>query len=316
MKNGTCDHYYLSLSLKVTPLYKSSITMYPSDQGGGGNLSQLKGMASTFGFDMGGGETSFHIPDIVKSQRLGTELIYRKWDSAEFDNSVNLIQYWKIDDTTSINLNPITWIKALFVSDEGPYDHTLKRETAALQKLKSRISVNERKSGLITVGILMEEPTIASDIANAIYPAIVDITIETHSKQAKLNREFIEKQQMETKNALTLAEDSLKEFRERNRSILESPQLQLEMERFMREVEIQTQVYITLQQQYELACIEEVKETPSVVILDVGKPAVGKDNPKRIFIVIFSIFLGGLSSIGYIFMKREIVYAINYLKTM
>ena len=60
----------------------------------------------------------------------------------------------------------------------------------------------------------------------------------------------------------------------------------------MREVEIQTQVYITLQQQYELARIEEVKETPSVVILDNGIPASQKDKPKRKLIVILASILG------------------------
>jgi len=42
-----------------------------------------------------------------------------------------------------------------------------------------------------------------------------------------------------------------------------------------------------------------VKETPSVIILDEGKPAVEKDRPKRSLIMIFTLFLGfmiGLSN--------------------
>ena len=72
-------------ALLATPLYKSTITMYPSGQESGGQLSQLQGMASTFGFDVGGGDPSFNIPDIVKSRRLKTKLIYHKWNSKEFD---------------------------------------------------------------------------------------------------------------------------------------------------------------------------------------------------------------------------------------
>ncbi len=103
-------------ALLATPLYKSTITMYPTGQESGGQLSQLQGMASTFGFDVGGGDPSFHIPDIVMSRRLKTKLIYHDWNSEEFDKPVNLIQYWEIDDTTGISLNPINWIKALFAS--------------------------------------------------------------------------------------------------------------------------------------------------------------------------------------------------------
>ena len=68
----------------------------------------------------------------------------------------------------------------------------------------------------------------------------------------------------------------------------------MELEQFLREVEIQTEVFITLQQQYELARIEEVKETQSLVILDEGKTPAGKDKPKRTRIVILAIILGGL----------------------
>ena len=286
-------------ALLATPLYKSTITMYPSGQESSGQLSQFQGMASTFGFDLGGGELSFHIPDIVESRRLKTELIYKKWNSEKFETPVNLIHYWEIDDTTGISLNPINWIKALFASDENEKsDNALEWETAALGILNGRISINENKSGLILVEILMEEPEIAADIVNIIYTAIEVFTVETHSKQAKLNRKFIERRQIEVKEQLTESEEALKVFREQNRSIIESPQLQLEIERLMREVEIKTQVYITLQQQYELASINEVKETPSVLVLDEGMPAVEKDQPKRKPIVIVAMFLGGLLSIS------------------
>ena len=115
------------------------------------------------------------------------------------------------------------------------------------------------------------------------------------------------------KEQLAEFEEVLKVFRERNRSIMESSQLQLELERLMRDVEIQTQIYITLQQQYELARIEEVKETPFVVVLDEGKPAVKKDKPKRILIIVFSMFFGGMFSIFITLIARS-QYNFNFQK--
>ena len=102
----------VSYALLATPLYKSTITMYPSGQESGGQLNQLQGMASTFGFDMGGGDPSFHIPDLVQSKRIKTELIYHKWNTEKFDKPVNLIQYWEIDGINELSLNPINWIKS------------------------------------------------------------------------------------------------------------------------------------------------------------------------------------------------------------
>ena len=152
----------------------------------------------------------------------------------------------------------------------------------------------------------MEEPQIAADIANFIHFAISDYTASIGNKTAAQDVELIKKRRGEVETTLIGAEETLKRFRERNRMLLESPQLQLEMERLMREVEIQTQVYITLQQQYELARIEEMKEPQSVVILDEAKPAVEKDKPKRKLIVILSLILGGMFSVFVVLIRHSI----------
>ena len=67
-------------ALLATPLYKSTITMYPSGESSGG-LSQLQGMASMFGMNMGGSESTFHIPDIINSRTLQTKIIFKKWNN-------------------------------------------------------------------------------------------------------------------------------------------------------------------------------------------------------------------------------------------
>jgi len=51
-----------------------------------------------------------------------------------------------------------------------------------------------------------------------------------------------------------------------------------------------------------------VKETPSVIILDKGKPVVEKNKPKRKLIVIFAMLLGGMFSLGVTLLKRTIDY--------
>jgi uncharacterized protein involved in exopolysaccharide biosynthesis len=280
-------------SLLLTPLYMATITLYPSgSSGGGASLGQLQGIAASFGFNLGGGETAFSIPDIVKSRRLRSALLHHTWKSKDFDEAVDLITYWEINDTSGFSLNPMVWIKALLSSGGGKRDLSLKWEERGLKKLEKRIAVRETKSGLVAIKLWMEEPRMAAEIANYFYEAIVDYTINVHNMHARLNREFIESRLGEVKGELKLAEEELKEFRERNRRVIDSPELLLVQERLIREVQIQTEVYITLQQQYELARIEEVSETPSVVFLDEAQPAVEKDKPRRKKLVIMAFLLG------------------------
>ena len=283
--------------LLATPLYKSTITMYPSG-GTSSQISQLQGMASMFGMNMGESESTFHIPDIINSRTLQAKIIYKKWDSESFDLPVDLISYWGINENSKFSLNPLNW----FSKSEG--NMNLNWRSSALEKISDRITVNENNTGLINVDVLMEEPELSAQIANFIYEGVVEFTNINHNETAKLNREFIQERQLEVKEILTTTENKLKEFRSKNRKVRDSPQLQLELERLMRDVEIQTQVFITLQQQYELARIEEVKETPSVVVLDKGFPSVYKDSPKRKLIVLFCICFGGLFGGLFVIIKR------------
>jgi uncharacterized protein involved in exopolysaccharide biosynthesis len=279
-------------ALLATPLYKSTIAMYPSGESIGG-LSQLEGMASMFGMNMGGGESTFHIPDIINSRTLQTKIVYKKWDSESSDLPINLISYWGINVENKFSFNPLKW----FSTSDGNMD--LKWEASALAKISDRISVIEGKTGLINVDVLMEEPELSAQIANYIYLGVVEFTNLNHIETAQLNREFIQERQIEVKEILTTTENKLKEFRSKNRIVMDSPLLQLELERMMRDVEIQTQVFITLQQQYELARIEEVKETPSVVILDKAISSIRKDSPRTILIIFLFVILGFFVSSSY-----------------
>jgi len=61
-----------------------------------------------------------------------------------------------------------------------------------------------------------------------------------------------------------------------------------------------------LQQQYELARIDEVKETPSVVILDAAQASVKMDKPKRKSIVILAVFLGFATGLIYSITRKSL----------
>tara|TARA_B100001029_G_C15043731_1_gene445550 strand:- start:635 stop:1594 length:960 start_codon:yes stop_codon:yes gene_type:complete len=265
---------------KTPKLYMSSISIYPAKETNNSKLNQFQGFASTLGIDMSNNESPYNIPDIIESRKLKKQLIYKKWYSEKYSDTINLINYWGIDKVKNASIES---------------------EIKALSILNSRISVLEGKSGLISIKVEMEEPGLARDIANFIYPAIVKFTTEKHLAFSKLNLEFINERQEEIMKQLASAEEELKKFRERNRSIVESPKLQLEMERLLRTVEIQKEVFITLQQQYELARIEQVKESPSVVILDDAMLSLKSHYPNVkiiiLTILILGIFLGILNTL-------------------
>ena len=117
-----------------------------------------------------------------------------------------------------------------------------------------------------------------------------------NSAQTNKEKIFISDRLLIVKNELESIELELKNFKERNRGYEDSPELFMIFSRFFREVEAKKQLYITLQQQLELARIEEVKQTPILHILDYAVPPSRKSSPNRFLFLAFSTIFGLISS--------------------
>jgi Uncharacterized protein involved in exopolysaccharide biosynthesis len=94
------------------------------------------------------------------------------------------------------------------------------------------------------------------------------------------------------KSELESAELEFKDFKERNRGYEDSPELFMVFSRLFREVEVKKEVFLTLQQQLELARIEEVKQSPILHILDYAVPPARKSSPNRVLFLVVFVFLG------------------------
>jgi len=276
----------LAYTYTLTPLYKSEISLYPvlsSSKPAG--ISQLQGLAASFGYDLGAAETNFNIPDVVNSKRIRLAIINHDWYFSDIKDTISLLEYWHKDD------KPGLFSLVFSIKKTDPERQRLKWEERALKKINDRISVTEsKKTGLITVSVLSEEPRLSKAIVTFIADALINYINQVQLKQASENRQFIEDRIKEVEAQLKESEENLKRFREDNRSIKDSPELQLELEHLMRDVEVNQQVYITLKQQYEIARIEEVKEAPVVNVLDEGRVVVEKDKPKRLKTVLLMMF--------------------------
>ena len=84
------------------------------------------------------------------------------------------------------------------------------------------------------------------------------------------------------------------------------PDLQLELARHIRNIEVNQQVYIALKQQYELSKIEELKERPVINILDQGVASPYKNSPNRTLIVLLSIILSIFISIYVVYFRYQL----------
>ena len=262
-------------SFLFTKYYNSEISLYAAKNDSMGSLSQIQSFALNFGIKNLENDQSFNIPDLVESRLIASSLLKNKWNSIEGRN-IQLKDLWRIKEEKSM------------VKDT--YD-SLRVVEIAMKKLKNHISVNEDpRTGLIRIKTTFSDPIISSEIANFIGSQVQNYIQKENSAQSTKEKVFISERLLIVKEELESAELELNTFKERNRGYEDSPELFMVFSRYFRDVEAKKEVFLTLQQQLELARIEEVRQSPILHILDFAVPATRYSSPNRVlFLVLFAL---------------------------
>ncbi len=279
-------------SLVAKKVFEASTTLYQvtrEDQAS----SRISALASQFGMGASmGSSPDYNLKDLAYSRKICEKVIFNQWNTENFDNPVNLIEYWEIEGET-----------------EGMIFNS------AYEKLKNAITFSEdEESGLKTLSVHSAEPELAAKMANFFVDIIQEYIKNEQKTSTKENLKYLNERVDSVKQELTAAEEELKEFRENNRLVGESPELMLEQGRLQRQVTIKQEVYLTLQKEKEMALIDLVKETPVINVLDEAVKPEQRIKPKRKLIAVISAFVGFFLSIFGVIAWEIYLYLKNYFK--
>ena len=261
----------------------------------GGSLGGFKDLAAAVGLNANQtlASPSQLYPDIMQSEFVLRRVIYHKYKTEKYDTLVNLIQYWGYDKP----------------------DENLNFEKCLSRMRKSVMSVSvDKKTLVITMDVSAGEPQFAADIANEITSELDYFQRNFRQTNAGEQRKFLEQRLSEVKDDLAKAEEKLKQFQEKNRRTEQSPQLQLEQGRLSRDVDLNSTLFIELKRQFELARLDEIKNTPMVQILDVARPPADHASPRRRIMVLVAIFVSFLGSSTWVVVADEVRNNANALE--
>jgi len=268
-------------SFFLTNYYSAGISLFPAENKSSSS-SQLQSLALSAGVNLDQNDQSYNITDVAKSRRVAEKVLLNKWNNIYLENKT-LISFWKLDEAG---------ILSKFFNQTYTNEDLLNK---GLKKYFKLLNVKEdRRTGLIQVNIEMESPNLAAEVANFIGSEIQSYIQKQNTVKAVKEKLFISGRLIVVKGELEKLEEDLKEFKERNRGYEVSPELFMIYSQKFREAEAKQQVYVTLQQQLELARISEVKQTPIINILDEASPPVSKSRPNRAIILLLSLLAGFL----------------------
>tara|TARA_B100000315_G_scaffold25556_1_gene22081 strand:- start:2321 stop:3409 length:1089 start_codon:yes stop_codon:yes gene_type:complete len=258
------------------PVFVSSAKIMSSSSGGG-STSQLRGLAAQFGVSVPMGDEGVEqwvYPDIIKSRILARAMLQQKFNTVKYGPQKSLLQI-------------------LTYGDEEP---TVASETLIKLGVNSFLEMigveKDRVTTIYTITVSAFEPQFATDLCAVLIDELDEHQRKYKTAKVKETRLFIEGRIVEVQIELREAEEILKEFRDRNRQIQQSPTLLLAQQRLIREATVLTGVFTTLKQQLEMIKIEEVRESSVIQVIDPPEAPLFRNSPKRKRSVLLSLFLG------------------------
>lgn len=258
--------------------YNANITLYPAKKDLMQGLGQFQSLALNLGINKANNDQDFYIPDVVKSRLIAAKVVNQEWINIE-NEGIYLKDFWELEK--------LKWYNIFSTKNDS-----VKNFEECLDRLDDYINVAEdRLTGLITIETSFEDPKISSDIANFIGKEVQNYIQKENSAQSTKEKIFISDRLLIVGTELEKSESEIKNFLERNRGYDDSPELSMVYSRLLREFESKNEVYSTLQQQLELARIEEVRMSPILHILDYAVQPIRKSSPTRsLYLIVFYIF--------------------------
>jgi len=328
----------LIISLLLPIWYKATTVIMPltgSESKFGGMMANL----STFGLGgmLGGSEDQMRILAILKSKNM-LEVLDKKYDfQSKYDTKFKFQTYEKLKSNLLIEVGEEEQIIISFFDTEQDLVaeivnyvvHCLDSLNIALSISKAtnnRVFIEKRiatvKDSLFylenKISALMEEKGIISisDQLSASVEKAAELQAKITAKEIELeikkdnfsiNRPEIEILEKE----LNLLKDKFVTFftSEHNELFInfdDVPNLQMELLQLKRRAEYYKLMLEYLAPQYEQAKIEEVKDIPTIQVLDKAKRPEWKSKPKRAFIVILSLLVSFMISIAVVLIYKGI----------
>jgi uncharacterized protein involved in exopolysaccharide biosynthesis len=144
-----------------------------------------------------------------------------------------------------------------------------KATTLAAERLIDDVaSTIYSRSGVIGMTVKSTDPAVAQQLAVNILAELNAYGGTRRQQQAVEERRFIEKLLADARGRLDRAEEDLAAFQRSNREYEQSPTRRLAFDRLSRNVNMQQQIYTAMQQAYEQARIEEVRDPSALNIVE------------------------------------------------
>jgi uncharacterized protein involved in exopolysaccharide biosynthesis len=293
------------------PTYLATTTfVLEEDKGGGGGLGGAMGLASSFGFDLGGGGgglfTSSNIIELMKSRLVVEKTLLnpvqvagKEISLADYYIQINELKEGWAKKPALANISfPINADRTKFSLEQ---DSILQTISAGLTKNNLVIAQKDKKVSIISLTVKTESELFSKLFCEQLLKETSDFYIETKSKKSRLNVDILQHQadsiRAELNSAITgvaTASDNVYNLNPAL-NVKRTPSTRRQVD-----VQANTAILTQLVAQLELSKVSLRKETPLVQLIDRPILPLEKDKVGRLKSLILGGFLGGFLTVLYL----------------
>jgi uncharacterized protein involved in exopolysaccharide biosynthesis len=324
-------------------IYTASARILPPQQEKSG-LSGMPGgmgdLAALAGLRVGGSPGELYV-GMLKSRTIADAIIERFDLMRVYDEDSRTRMYRTLDGLISVSLGKADGIIAISVDDEDP-QRAADMANAYVEELKTlNVRINLSTVGRERQFLEERLAVVSQDLTQAEYnlkhfqeehkairldeqtkgliEAISRLKGEQASREVELG--VLLSYQTEQNPQVRALRESISQIREQIRRLeqtpggkqvsgdsyfvtSEIPELGLQLARLMRDYKVQETLFELLTTQYEMAKINEAKNTSTLQVLDEAVPPDRKSKPKRALIVLLATFAVGFVSVLAAFVRE------------
>ena len=308
---GAIIGYYYAIFKK--PIYTATTTFVLEEDNGGG-MNGAMGIASSFGFDLGGGGgglfTGSNIIELMKSRLVVEKTLLNPVQVAGKEISLAdlyiLNNELKNDLTKRLDLANINFpVNVKRSSFNLTQDSILQIISENLTKNNLSITKKDIKSSIISLTVNSNNELFSKFFCEQLLKVTSDFYIETKSKKSRLNVEILQHQvdsiRAELNSAITGVAAATDNVYNLNPAfnVKRTPSTRRQVD-----VQANSAILTQLVAQLELSKVSLRKETPLVQLIDRPILPLEKDKVGRLKSLILGGFLAGFLSILYLLFGR------------
>jgi len=292
------------------PSYLATTTFVLEEDKGGGGIGGAMGLASSFGFDLGGGGgglfTSSNIIELMKSRLVVEKTLLnpvnvagKEISLADYYIQINKLNEGWAKKPNLANINfPVNADRTKFSLEQ---DSILYGISAGLTKSNLVIAQKDKKVSIISLTVKTESELFSKLFCEQLLKETSDFYIETKSKKSRLNVDILQHQadsiRAELNSAITgvaTASDNVYNLNPAL-NVKRTPSTRRQVD-----VQANTAILTQLVAQLELSKVNLRKETPLVQLIDRPILPLEKDKIGKLKSFVFGWFIGGFLTTLYL----------------